>query len=395
MLLGDYAFEKKSFPNLEQMLAEFKGPKFSQLNEHMRRCAISRSLCHLIEEQEEPCFLLPQVIDFISRLHEDKIIGYYTFSSFELWLNQYSSLNEEENHRVRAKIVGAHVPRDAYQVFFPIGMGKRYEGSHFVTAHSSPDLDTTVASFWGWIDAFAARVGDGLHIWNVPGGPPSNEIEIGMLFFDLIGQGVFSHLAKGRTRLTLSSYDLMTQEGLIKKLPQEPALSLDHERNINAIVLIDKEGYFLGDWRYFDVEGVRQVVTSLENCLRWIESDMHSRIVKFFAKKELKQEDIAPFIESLMYEEVRSSEPGKDLTLRQQKLLQLYLEKVLGVISGFDCTFVEIVDAMEQSSIANFKAFKKHLQALKTDGFFDASGNLIEDRPKLFSHIEKIMRSLS
>ena len=35
-------------------------------------------------------------------------------------------------------------------------MGKIYEGTHFVTAHKSPDLDTTIASFWGWLDAFAA-----------------------------------------------------------------------------------------------------------------------------------------------------------------------------------------------------------------------------------------------
>jgi len=66
---------------------------------------------------------------------------------------------------------------------FPIGMGKRYAGSHYVTAHSSPDLDTTVASFWGWIDAFGARVSEGLHLWNVPGGMPSSHIEMGMLFF--------------------------------------------------------------------------------------------------------------------------------------------------------------------------------------------------------------------
>ena len=395
MYLGEYAFEKKSFPNLEQVFAEFKGPKFETLNEHMRRCAISRSLCHLIEEQDEPCFLLPLVIDFIAKLHEEGIVGYFTFSSFELWLNQFSSLSEEENYRVRAKIAGAHLPRDAYQVYFPIGMGKRYNGSHFVTAHSSPDLDTTVASFWGWVDAFAARVSHGLHIWNVPGGPPGNQIEIGMLFYDLIGKGVFTSLAKGRSRLTLSSYDLMTQEGLIKKLPQEPALSLDHERNLNAIVLIDKEGYFLGDWRYFDVEGVRQVVTSLENCLRWIESDMHSRIVTFFAKKDLKKEDVSPFIDSLMYEEIKSSEPGRDLTLRQQKLLQKYLEEVLGVAGGYECTFLELVDAMERASIAHFGHFKKALKTIETDGFFDASGHLVEDRPKLFSHIEKIMRTLS
>ena len=68
------------------------------------------------------------------------------------------------------------------KLLFPIGMGKMYPGSHFVTAHGSPDLDTTVASFWGWVDAFAARVAEGLQYGMFPAGPRASQIEIGLSF---------------------------------------------------------------------------------------------------------------------------------------------------------------------------------------------------------------------
>src|SRR5690606_7545796 len=135
-----------------------------------------------------------EVVDFMTRLQQEEVLEHYTFSSFELWLNQFSRLSEKENYKVRGKIAGKWLPRDIYQIYFPIGMEKRYSGTHFVTAHNSPDLDTTIASFWGWIDAFAARVSSGLHIWNVPGGPPVTQIEIPLLFNDLFGLQVFNCL---------------------------------------------------------------------------------------------------------------------------------------------------------------------------------------------------------
>ncbi len=47
-------------------------------------------------------------------------------------------------------------------------------------------------------------------------------------------------------------------------------LIIDHEREQNAIVLIDEKGYYLGDWRNFDVEGVRQVIMLLNSCLEMV-----------------------------------------------------------------------------------------------------------------------------
>ena len=179
--LGDFAIVPQKFEDLSRFFKEFQSKEFHRLNDKQKGERINHVLYELIEKTRAPCFLLPAVIDFIEQVNTLKILESYAFFHFELWLNQFSFLSEEENYDVRAKIAGKKIPREEYQLLFPIGMGKVYPGSHFVTAHGSPDLDTTIASFWGWVDAFATRVGtEGLHLWNVPGGAPTSQIEIGL-----------------------------------------------------------------------------------------------------------------------------------------------------------------------------------------------------------------------
>ena len=175
------------------------------------------TLLSCIQKAPEGEFLLPAVLELIERARLENIVDHFHFNHFELWLNQFSGLSLEENLKVRGKIVGRFVPREAYQRLFPIGMGKVYYGTHFVTAHSSPDLDTTVASFWGWVDAFAARVSNGLHVWNVPGGRPPAQVESDLLFFSIFGSEMFELLAKHRTLLSISAIDLVTQEKVVQK----------------------------------------------------------------------------------------------------------------------------------------------------------------------------------
>ena len=194
-LLGDFPLQSKRFDKLDIVFSSFKDKKFQEKNSHQKNAFVSSTLCELIRKAKEPTFLLEAVVDFISRIKKENILEIYTLSLFELWLNHYSTLTWQENYEVRAKIMGKWIPRDSYQCYFPIGMGKSYPGTHFITAHNSPDLDTIIASFWGWVDAFAARVSEGLHVWNVPGGPPYTQVEIGILFHNLFGDGVFACLA--------------------------------------------------------------------------------------------------------------------------------------------------------------------------------------------------------
>src|SRR5690606_9481244 len=120
--------------------------------------------------------------------------------------------------------------------------------------------DTMVASFWGWMDSFAARVGDGLHIWNLPGGPPSSQIEIEWIFKDLFGSAVLTHLPKTRLSLGVTGNDLMGRKGMEAKTFADSITEIDHDRDHNAVVIVDDKGFYLGDWRATDIEGIRQVI---------------------------------------------------------------------------------------------------------------------------------------
>lgn len=391
-LLGEFRLSFPTFSHLPKLFREFKAEGFKNLNARQKLDRISSSLLGLIQKQKAPCFLLPAVLDFIQRVNRLRVTEPYYIAHFELWLNQFSRLSPEENAEVRAKIMGKWIPRDAYQEIFPIGMGKIYPGSHYVTAHGSPDLDTTVASFWGWTDAFCARVAENLHIWNVPDGPPSANVEIGILFHQILGKNVFHALAKTRTSLALSAFDLLTQKGVIRQDIQAP-LSSDYER-MRAVVLVDEQGYFLGDWRDFDVEAVRHVIVLLNGCLRWYQSALHVMLISLFSKEALASKDLPAFLTSIFQMRIEECDPAKEFTPTLRGYVDGYLKKVLGVRQGLACTFEEFAHAMKALSLFEFAEFIDFLKSLQKSPLFDPAGFLIENRPRLFNMLEKVIKAL-
>lgn len=391
--IGDFILHPYRFENLDEVLATFKTKEFSLFNDKEKTEYIGAALLQLIWNAPENSFLLIAIVEFIDRINREKIIANYNYaiSNFELWLNQFSRLSNDENRFIRAKIIGKWIPRDEYQIYFPVGMGKVFPGSHYVTAHSSPDLDTTVASFWGWVDAFGARISEGQHIWNVPGGAPPSSIEIAILFYQIFGQNAFKHLAKTRTTLALSSVDLMNQINLIKQKTDQSSAQIDHERAQKAIILVDNQGFFLGDWRIFDVEGVRQVIMMFNNCLRCVENNIHAKTISLFAKKDLSLKDLPKFIHEICEMKVWECEPSKEFTDKQKQHIEGYLIKVLKVKKGLEVTFAEFSSDMKNLSVSDFQECIDHIKYLDQSSLFDASGKLIEDRPKIFDRLEKII----
>ncbi|MDE3047756.1 MAG: hypothetical protein KGI83_05330, partial [Verrucomicrobiota bacterium] len=355
---------------------------------------VNQTLLELIQKEKEPCFLLAAVLDFVQRVDAAKILQHYTFTSFEIWLNQCSGLSFEENLAIRAKIVGKKIERGDYQAFFPIGMGKIYEGTHFVTAHKSPDLDTTIASFWGWVDAFGARVGDGLHIWNLPEGPPASQIEIQWIFRDLFGDAIFTHLPKTRTVLNLNGNDLMTQKGLQRKAPGTAIADIEHDLDENAVVVVDEQGFFLGDWRISDVEGVRQVIISLASCLRWFENALHLNLISVFAKAHLHVDDVEAVLRKLLATKLDTSEPALEFSSKQADQVEQFMQKVLRMPKGLKSNFEELATVLSRLGEIPFGGVDGLIAKMKRADLFDAKGKLIDERPRIFSFLEGVIHSL-
>jgi len=395
--LGDHAASKFSFGSLGEAFKQFEGASFAKLPQHRKKEAVSKALLEQILKAPDDHFLLLAVMEFIEKAVREKVVEHYVFSTFEGWLNHFSGLSSEENYLVRGKIAGRLVPRDEYQILFPIGMGKIYPGSHFVTGHASPDLDTTVASFWGWADAFAARVSEGIHVWNVPGGAPP-AAEVSFLFYQNFGQDVFHLLAKDRTHLLVTGLDLSTQSGFTKKREADSTLALDldqgSDKGRSAVVMVDAEGFYLGDWRTSDVENVRFVITLLNQCLRWYENNLHVQLVSLFAKEDLGLQDLSGFFSSVFGMRISQCEPAKEFSGKHAKLVQDYLVKVLGVQGGLEATFEDFAKQMKALSLIDFQEFIDLTQQLKTSRLFDAAGKLKEMRPEIFMHLAKIIQAL-
>lgn len=390
--LGELIVSKFSFPKVESVIREWQSAAFKKFPYQKKLDVVCRAILKWMDGAKEGTFLLIPVLDLIERVNREKIFEHFQFSHFELWLNQFSKLSPEENLKVRGKIAGRYVPREAYQALFPIGMGKMYSGSHYVTAHSSPDLDTTVASFWGWVDAFAARVSKGLHIWNVPGGQPAGLVEIGLLFSNVFGEDIFENLAKHRNALTISSIDLVTQEGMVHKFPEDSVLDVDPDVGPQAVVLVNEKGTYLGEWRSTDVDRVRSIVNLLNQCLRWYENVLHVKLIGIFEKEKLTKKELQQFFHVMYGMTIAECEPAQEFSSSQRGAINHYLIKVLHLKGGNETTFTQFAEGLAKHGLPEFKEFVTF--AIETKSIFDAKGHVTADRTILFKYLTQVITAL-
>jgi hypothetical protein len=388
--IGAYVPFRISFPHLDEIFSNFKDAEFKKRSTRKRFHRVNQVLLQLVREAPKHSFLLPSVVEYIERVNREHVLAErYHLSLFEFWLNHFSELTEKEQAEVRSKIVGKYIPRGEYQAFFPIGMNKTFTGTHFIAAHLSPDVDTMIASFWGWADAFAARVGNAQHIWSLPVGPPDSPVT--QMMRDFFGAALFTTVANTSETLTLTALDLVTQRGFLKKRGTSSISTLELNAAEQAVIHVDENGYYLGDWHSSDVEPVRKIILRFKSCLRWFENNLHAKLISLFAKPQLHVSDIAPFLSSVFDVPIRDCEPAKEFTDRQKKLLHDFFVKVLGLEKGIDSTFAELNQALATLSIYDLKQFQEELESLPNSDLFDENGHLREDRPAIFRHLEKMI----
>lgn len=390
--LEDNWLLSETFPHIEDVIASFRTKDFQALSFRKRFKKINQILCQLIQQAPAESYLLSSLIDYLKRVNDEKLLNEtLNFTTFELWLNQFSELSEKDNYAIRGKIVGKMIPRADYQAFFPIGMNKTFVGTHFVAAHLSPDVDTMIASFWGWVDAFGARVGTGLHLWSLPGGPPDSPVSA--IFQEIFGSKVFDLVSRSAQTLTLTAMDLVTQHLLIKEQGNILTGSIDHS-NEKAIILVNEQGHYLGDWHNSDVEPVRQIIILFKSCLRWFENNLHTNLISLFAKKDLSTEDLPAFYSSVLDVKIKDCEPALEFNEKQKNDLHDFFYKVLGVEKGLEGTFRDLNRALDRLSIFEMLQFQKKIEALSKSDLFDNKGKLREDRPKIFLSLEQLIKDL-
>lgn len=393
--LGDTKFPLEIFPGVEEVVRHFSTPEFLALNPRSRFRKINETLAKLILDAPHESFLLAAVVDYIQRIDSLKILSEpYHFTQFEFWLNHISGITPENNALIRGKIAGKWLPRGEYQCLFPIGMDAVLPGTHFVAAHLSPDIDTTIASFWGWVDAMAARVGSGQHLWSLPGGPPESPVI--QIFRELFGQAVFNKLSQSGSSLILTAMDLVTQSNFMKESGSSSISALDHGVNEKAVILVDENGHYRGDWRSSDVEPVRQVIILFKSCVRWFENNLHVQLITLFAKGDLNVGDLSSFFTSVYDVQLAACEPVQELDEKQRQILTDLFVQVFALPKGLQSTFTDLSLALEKQGLDAFADFRKELEELQTSDLFqtEREGKLIEDRPKIFNRFQRILSKL-
>ncbi|MGE3954621.1 MAG: hypothetical protein AB7F31_05455 [Parachlamydiales bacterium] len=386
-LLGDVEITADPLPGAADALKNLDSKL--KLGAAKRTRAVEQALLSQIQAAPREAFLLPAVLDFLSSCKERGLLPEaYTFNHFELFLNQQAGLSEGENSLIRAKIVGKLLPREEYQVYFPIGAGRVHPGSHYVTAHAPPDIDTAVASFWGWVEAFGARVAENLHIWNLPGGIPSPAIQ--RAFAPLFGPSLFALLPRSSASLDICAIDLATQKGLELKGGEVATRDLDHQRTKKLIALVDREGFYLGSWRASDVEGFRLVAVLVGQLFQWFASTVAIQLTSLFAQPVVERSELLTFFRSLLEMKLAVATPLRELGEGQRSLLQRTLEEILGIKGGLEATLGEFVAPLRPTFDA-----EGLLKDLENSPLFDAKGRLIEDRPLLFSRLSHVIQGLS
>ena len=145
------------------------------------------------------------------------------------------------------------------------------------------------------------------------------------------------------------------------------------------MVIVDKAGFYLGDWRGVDVEPVRQVITLFSSCIRWFENNLHVQLIALFSRKKLTLADIEPFLRSLFELKVAECEPAREFSSKQRTHVEEFLKKVLRVKKGLQSTFEEFGIHLAEIGAVPFQGMEQMIASMKKGSLFDDKGNLAQD----------------
>jgi len=390
VLLGEKIPTLDRFADLDSVFAECRSEAFLELHERQKFRHISALLLKCIEKEAMPCFLLAAVLEFIDRVNREKILEEeYTLTLFEFWLNHFSGLGTDEIQVIRGKIVGRYVPRDEYQAFFPVGMGKRFAGSHFVAAHLSPDVDTTVSSFWGWMDAFGCSVAKGTHQWSLPSGLTDGHIQL--FFKRMFGERVFDQVSRAEPTMTLTALDLLRSKdfAIVDRLTPVENITTDR-----AIIVVDDEGMFCGEWSSQDAEAVQHIMSAFSHCLRWFEGQCQSRLIRVLANDQTTAQDVSESYNSVLDTIIEQCASAREIPDQTLVLMHEYLIKIIGVENGSEQTFRELLLQLDRKFGSGFSLFLAKCQHLCSEELFDQKGHLKADRVQATRILEQVVLAM-
>ena len=345
------------FPETNQFFSFLDG-QVSSMSEMQKYDIVHRKLFELIKDSSKN-FLLSEVVDFLLKANKNKVLSSnVSINSFEYWLNsqrETKKLSAEEDFLIREKIVGKKIPRSEYGRFFPLRKDKFFIGSHHVTAHSQPDIDTLVASFINWLDSFACRVSKNFNYWNVPQGEP-NEFS-SYFFFKFFGNDLFSRIARYKSRIFNVAIDFSDQ-GLLEYLSPEASTKEIPFSGDKHYILTDKRGYYVGAWHQEDAKAVQNILNLFNEVL----TDFNDIFIEklLFVLHSLENNKKTSFLEQDILSQKIFELKYKNSS-DKRKNLKAFLEGVLELEQGVETTinhFFLAISKKDRTLEKSYKTFK-------------------------------------
>jgi hypothetical protein len=117
-------------------------------------------------------------------------------------------------------------------------------------------------------------------------------------------------------------------------------------------------------------------------------------LISLFSKKDLYIKDVEELIFEIFSIKLKNCDPIKKYTEKQKEKLDNYLKKVLNVKKGILASFKDFSKSLIKNSIEEFSKILSFFSTIKKEDLFDKKGKLKENRTKIFSYFERIIKKI-
>jgi hypothetical protein len=170
--------------------------------------------------------------------------------------------------------------------------------------------------------------------------------------------------------------------------------SIDHSRTEHAVIIVDEDGLYKGEWRSGDAEDVRQVIAGLSGCLRWFEGQCHAGMIRILAKKKSTSLEVLQSFEHMLATMICDCPAMKEISENSRKFFDEYLQRVIGLPNGLLHTFRDLLLQLDILFSSTFHLFFTACETLQAPGLFDEEGVLKADRVKSAHAVENVVEAL-
>ncbi|MDA8773517.1 DHH family phosphoesterase [Chlamydiia bacterium] len=329
-------------------------------NKHIDVETFYTALTDSILAQPQPCFLLPDLSKTFHTYTKEYPSLFLHISDYEYWLGGIE-ISSDDYQRVWSNITGKRILDHDFAPMLSKQPAANTPGSHYVIAHTSPDLDTFVSSYITWIDALSLRMSAHMNKWLVPKRSLKNsELDC---FHQHYPNDFTTHLVHHTDGASVLAEDICKQEFVHTILSDASFDSLDiDEVEKKCMFIVSNSGNVLDTINPIDVEETYILINVFIQIIRSYVHQLEIACLHAILDKEPKKELILlqERFSRMTFDEISSY---RELHDKKKEIIHRFIHCVFGFDTESKTTCHSIVTYVtdeEQVTISN--TFIKNVQ---------------------------------